>query len=460
MRTIFDNIAANWALFVIPVAVFFVSIIALFWLRKRFLDYLTAKTKRIKWLEEISLIPSIKGPLSIYCLIISVCLGLAVSSVPEVWKNPIGNGLWTLFVMALAITVLNISRNLINYFGGKQRLPHRVILIAGNIARIAILIVAALAVLELWGVPITALLLLIAVIVLVALLAFRDSIPNVLASFQIAATQEIKVGDYIKLEDNEEGYVTDLSWNTTRLRGLDGSIILIPNNKLTRGKVVNYGRPLKKASKAFRFNTHVHLAELTGLRAKNTTELLEILKTMPDPVIYYHTHHAIEENQYLSPELSNDFSSWVKNALDNDVLAERLANLSIYEFSSLSTYKNKVVETIQQYISHNPNQREAPPGREFYFMKSVSVILPTAYLAHDLREFVEALRRISPGSLYFHLFESRLRLGNDLNDFSVWLRKNLDEGELGDEIARIDPYTYTLEGLRSLIIQIIEKHIK
>ncbi len=76
-----------------------------------------------------------------------------------------------------------------------------------------------------------------------------------------------------------------------------------------------------------------------------------------------------------------------------------------------------------------------------------------------MREFVEALRKLSPGSLYFHIFESRLRLGRGLNDFSAWLADSLDEHELADRIARLDPYTYTLEGLRAQLIQLIEKEM-
>jgi hypothetical protein len=58
------------------------------------------------------------------------------------------------------------------------------------------------------------------------------------------------------------------------------------------------------------------------------------------------------------------------------------------------------------------------------------------------------------------MFESRLRLGRGQNDFSAWLQDSLDEGELAQEIARLDPYTYSLEGLRSVLIQLIEKRIK
>src|SRR4030042_5518855 len=75
--------------------------------------------------------------------------------------------------------------------------------------------------------------------------------------------------------------------------------------------------------------------------------------------------------------------------------------------------------------------KEAMPGREFCFMKSVSVVISTPYVAHDLREFVESLHKISLGSLYFHVFESRLRLGRGLNDFTIWLQDSLEESGLG-----------------------------
>ncbi len=201
---------------------------------------------------------------------------------------------------------------------------------------------------------------------------------------------------------------------------------------------------------------HVRVRE----RDRLLHELVEMLKRAPDAVIYYHTHRFLEVHHYLTPEPANDFSFWISDALGDDVLAEKLASVDTFGFPNLGALKERLVGIIEEHLSAGSNLRESMPGRDFYFAKSVSVILPTPYVAHDLREFTESLRKIGLGALYFHVFESRLRLGRGLNDFSTWMQDSLGESELGEEIARLDPYTYTLEGLRLSLIQLIEKRIK
>jgi small-conductance mechanosensitive channel len=460
MQTVIDYLGANWRTIVIPIAVFAVGLIATFWFRKIALDALERRLKKTGASYDELLVSAIKTPFSILCLVFSAYLGLAVSTVPADWKNIGSDSLWTLFIIALTLALLNLSRSLTLFYGHKFNTPARVTAVSHNVARIAILVIAALVILEVWGVPITALLLFLAVVALFLLIGFRDLLPNLFASFQLAASQEIKVGDYIRLDNQEEGYVTQISWNKTLLKALDGSSIVIPNTQLVNRKLVNYGRPLKKAQDPFYFNTRTHLAELTGLKATNLTELVVVLKKVPSSVVYYHTHHFLEELQYLVPQLSNDFATWVNDSLGNEKLAERLASINTFDLGNLDKLKANLIEIIEQHLAAGSDNRSAAPGREFYFIKSITIVLPTLYQAGDLREFVEALRKISPGCLYFHILESRLRLGQETNDFSIWLEKSMDESELGREIARIDPYTYSLEGLRSLLIQTIEKHIK
>ena len=86
-------------------------------------------------------------------------------------------------------------------------------------------------------------------------------------------------------------------------------------------------------------------------------------------------------------------------------------------------------------------------------------MLPTDYIAYDLREFQEIVSRITVDSIYFHIFESRLRLEKSTNDFSNWIEKYLGDKKLADEISKLDPYTHTLEELRKVIIKKIERRL-
>ncbi len=103
--------------------------------------------------------------------------------------------------------------------------------------------------------------------------------------------KQIKVGDFIRLESGESGQVAAINWQNTQIKSLQGDFIIVPNSKLARSTVINYGRPLKKALAPFRFNSRLHLRELTGEKAENLNQLLKYLKTAPDSVVYYHVHH-------------------------------------------------------------------------------------------------------------------------------------------------------------------------
>jgi len=86
--------------------------------------------------------------------------------------------------------------------------------------------------------------------------------------------------------------------------------------------------------------------------------------------------------------------------------------------------------------------------------------MPTAYVAHDLREFVQILKFISLNSLFFHIYEAKLRLGKISNDFSLWLSESFEEKELAEKIMSIDPYMHTIEDIREKLVSIIENHLE
>lgn len=458
MQSIIEWLRAEWSLVALPLAIFLLALIGLLWLRARGIESLKKRMKK-GWFAEV-LLKGITGPSVLWCLIISVYIGLAVSSLAADWKTVSMRALWSIFIISIATSLFFMARDLTDLYGRKLKLSMPNIALFRNVIGIVILTITVLGLLDLWGIPTSPLLLLIGLAVLALALISRDVLPNLFAGAQLSASKQIKVGDYIKLETGEQGYVTEIGWNETRIRGVDQSVIIIPNSRFSHYTVTNFGVPLKKASSPFHFQSRSYITELTGIKASNLQELAEVLKTAPESVVYYHTHHFLEEYHYLMSEPSNDFAVWVSDALGNAVLGERLASVDTFSYPNIGALRETLVGIIEERLNQDSHLREAMPGRELHFMKSVSFITPTSYVAHDLREFVEGLRKITPGSLFFHVFESRLRLGRGYNDFAIWIKDSLGETELAEEIARLDPYLYTLEGLRSALIQLIEKPIK
>jgi hypothetical protein len=218
---------------------------------------------------------------------------------------------------------------------------------------------------------------------------------------------------------------------------------------------------LIKAKEPFRFCTRLHLSELTGLRAATLGQLLTIIKEVPGSCIYHHTHRFLQQHQYLSPEPPNDFAYWVTDILGEDELGEKLASIDTVQYPTIRLLREKIASTIEKYLKDNPlaKMKFAHVGEEFHFIKSISFILPTNYAAYDLKEFVQILKKITIDSIYFHIFEARLRLEKPTNDFSFWIENSLGDKKLGEAISGFDPYTCTLEDLRKRLVQIIEKRI-
>lgn len=218
---------------------------------------------------------------------------------------------------------------------------------------------------------------------------------------------------------------------------------------------------LARAAEPFRFYSRLHLTELTGLKAAGLVQLVRLLKSVPGGSIYYHTHRFLQQHQYLSPEPPNDFAYWVREILGEEELGERLASIDIIQFSTIRSLRERIIETIEGYLVEHPEAKTRFPreGGELHFKKAVSFILPTQHVSYDLREFVEILKRITIDSIYFHIFEAKLRLEKGTNDFSNWIENSIGNEPLAHSIARLDPYVFTLEDLRRTITDLIEREI-
>lgn len=458
---ILEWISEKWTAIAVPLVVFLAFVVVSLWLRRRLYNYLGKVFSLAKWEGSGVFLDTTRTSCFQWCLILGGYTAIQISELSPYLKSLSGRLFGSVFIISLSWTIITLIEQLLRlYLKRVKALPATTTAFVVNGVKIGFVVAGILILLDLWGMPTTPLMLILTIGSLIAIFASRNEILNIFAGIEIGRSNLVKTDDYVKLESGEEGYVSKITWNNIQMKTPDEKILLIPNSKFIGTTVTILEKPLKKASQPFRFYAQLHLKELTGLKARNLSELAALLKNVDDSVVYYHTHNFIEEYQYLTPQPANDFALWVSDALGDEVSAEKLANIDTFEFSTIGALRERLVDVINETLSIRPDSISVPQGREFHFIKSLSVIIPTFHVAHDLREFIEVLRMTSIDTLYFHIFEARLRLHKGVNDFSIWLNDCLGEKELADKIAVLDPYTYNFEGLRSMIIRLAEGHLE
>jgi len=212
------------------------------------------------------------------------------------------------------------------------------------------------------------------------------------------------------------------------------------------------------SAEPFHFHTERRLVQLTGIKARNLSELLSQLKEVPGSSVFYHTHHRFLSHHFQKPYVYNDFAVWADLAVQAESLSEKLGILDLRQYGSVRKLREVIVSLVEAELHEAGGQlRQCLPGYEFHFCKSKSFIMPTGIIAMDPADLARKLPDITNVSLYFHFIEARLRMERATNDFSKWLT-GWGLGVLAREIEGVDPYALTLDELKSALINLIHKH--
>lgn len=210
-----------------------------------------------------------------------------------------------------------------------------------------------------------------------------------------------------------------------------------------------------KPEQGFSFFECVSLIQPTGKQAGSLEELLALLKEVEPSVIYHHTHQYYLKASVEAPEYPTDFAAWAAEGLGERALAEKLACVDLYSLNDLEAIRGALVQTVEDYLKAFPSPGPCLPGWEFFFNKSVTVVVPTGREVYTLKEFCTTLKDVGTSSIYYHFFESRLRLAQAVDDISRWLAEGLGRHDLSREVRAVDPYFYSLEDLRVELLEIL-----
>lgn len=71
---------------------------------------------------------------------------------------------------------------------------------------------------------------------------FKEYLTNFMDSFRLMFSADFLIGDYIKLNDNSKGVITDITFRATKLKTDEGDVLFIPNTTLMSTEVTNYSK--------------------------------------------------------------------------------------------------------------------------------------------------------------------------------------------------------------------------
>ena len=177
----------------------------------------------------------------------------------------------------------------------------------------------------------------------------------------------------------------------------------------------------------------------------------------PIDSIYYHMHSYFLRHRYIAEPYPNDFANWAAIQVRDRVLGEKLASVTSERFKSLEEIRLELADIIDKHLSTINIIPFVVYGQPFYFMKSRIIEVPTDVSVTTFQEFKEALITIDASAIYNHTFEARLRIRKGRSDFSAWLEEALGKKELAGKFEMIDSYMYSLEGLRTKLLELCEE---
>jgi hypothetical protein len=200
----------------------------------------------------------------------------------------------------------------------------------------------------------------------------------------------------------------------------------------------------------FEINDCVLLTKMSGMApALNLREIRDRISSCGQNVLYHHFCETPLVPAFDYPEYRNDFAVWVKQKIDDSVLAERLGMIDPYSFYSFEDLRMLLLEIIDERLSETPYVPSAHVGHEFYFMEATTMVFDTGERIRHPDNLAEAISRMTNGSIYFHFLEARHRPPLGVDDFTAWLMSLAGDWEhYIQAFNAIDFPFYTLNEIR------------
>lgn len=214
----------------------------------------------------------------------------------------------------------------------------------------------------------------------------------------------------------------------------------------------------ERAREPFRFCDYEGLVVVTGLRASNLRELVDMIRRVPGEILHHHLFRSFLVHRYGTWDWPNDFATWAAETLGDRSLAEKLAAMEPFTHEDIGKAREAIVDLLEEHLDGLAVIPWARPGFEFHFASGHFLELAGEREAWTVGELREGIAHAPLSSLYFHFHEARLRGdGSDTDDYARWLEGQFGPSPVVDRLRRLDFYFYSLEELRQRVLQTLDE---
>ena len=284
---IFTNVTAkisllDFAIAVIVVAITYAIAKAVSYVLERYIKKITSKTKTT--LDD-RIIIAIERPIEIGMVLGGVYIALVKVSFFSLYPVLI-NKIFTLGWIGLgALSFLRLVTAFLEWYSeGAQSKRGASIAeikpVLSKLIKIFVALIVLIIVFDQVGIAISPLLASLGIAGLAVALALQDTLSNFFSGIYLTAERPFKVGDFVKLETGEDGFITEIGWRTTKIKALSDYIIVIPNSRLSQTITRNYSAPSKAINFLINFSvsydSDLEKVERIGLEVAK-----KVLKTTP-----------------------------------------------------------------------------------------------------------------------------------------------------------------------------------
>jgi small-conductance mechanosensitive channel len=204
--------------------------------------------QRTKWEGNSLLIGSFHGMAYWWFGAAGVYAALSGLPIPKHYESLIDKVVLIIYVLSVTVVLSRMLSGLVALYGRKVGGILVSTSIFTHLTQVLIYIIGVLVLLQSLGISIAPILTALGVGGLAVALALQDTLSNLFAGIHMIASRKIRPGDYVALDNGQEGYVEDITWRYTTIRTLSDSMVIIPNAKLASAVATNFAMPDREIS--------------------------------------------------------------------------------------------------------------------------------------------------------------------------------------------------------------------